>query len=113
MYSYATSDIKPIMPLNTFSSTNIADNFDESTVINSNLNMANLNIYNLKDPQNDQDASTKIYVDVSLAAKTYGINSANITGTLPYSRLSIPTNSIVNDKIFDIAWTKITGVPAS
>ena len=45
-------------------------------------------IYNLKDPEDDQDAVTKIYVDI----KQYNINSANITGNLPWSRISnLPT----------------------
>ena len=44
--------------------------------------------YNLKDPEDDQDATTKIYVDT----KQYNINNANITGNLPWSRVSnLPT----------------------
>ena len=66
----------------------IADYFDERTVINDDLNMNNFFIYNLKDPEDDQDAVTKIYVDT----KTSNINSANIIGYLPWSRLSdVPT----------------------
>ena len=63
---------------------NLADNFDERTIINDDLNMANYKIYNLKNPSDDQDAATKYYVHV----KQYNINSANITGNLPWSRVS-------------------------
>ena len=45
-------------------------------------------IYNLKDPEDDQDATTKIYVDT----KQYNINSANITGKLPQSRITIDSD---------------------
>ena len=63
---------------------NLVDNFDERTIINDDLNMAGYKIYNLKNPTDDQDAATKYYVDV----KQYNINSANITGNFPWSRLS-------------------------
>ena len=52
----------------------VADNFDERTVINDDLNMSGYFIYNLKDPEDDQDAVTKIYVEQS-----------NITSTAPIS----------------------------
>ena len=84
---------------------NLVDNFDERTIINDDLNMAGYKIYNLKNPIDDQDAATKYYVDL----KQYNINSANITGNLPWSRLSnVPsyfttkTSLITSDSNFDI-----------
>ena len=72
---------------------------------NDDLNMAGYKIYNLKNPSDDQDAATKYYVDV----KQYNINSANITGNLPWNRLSnIPayfptkTSMITSDSNLDI-----------
>ena len=38
---------------------NIADNFDERTVINDDLNMNGYFKNNLKDPEDDRDATTK------------------------------------------------------
>ena len=46
--------------------------------------MVSYKIYNLKNPSDNQDAATEYYVDV----KQSNINSANITGNLPWSRLS-------------------------
>ena len=57
-------------------------------MINDDLNMNGYFIYNLKNPEDDQDATTKIYVDT----KQNIINSANIIGNLPWSRISnLPT----------------------
>ena len=82
------STTKPIIPVESLTASNIADFFDERTIINDDLNMAGYFIYNFKDPEDDQDAVTKIYVDT----KTYAINSGNITGNLPWSRIdNIPS----------------------
>ena len=76
---------RAILPVTSeLTASNLVDNFDERTIINDDLNMANYKIYNLKNPTDDQDAVTKYYVDI----KQYNINSANITGNLPWSRLS-------------------------
>ena len=73
--SYRTpGNLNPILPRSVLTSAIVADNFDERTVINDDLNMNGYFIYNLKDPEDDQDAVTKIYVDL----KQYNINSANI-----------------------------------
>ena len=96
---------KAILPITTgLTAGNLVDNFDERTIIND-LNFAGYKGYNLKNPTDDQDASTKYYVDV----KQYNINSANITGNLPWSRLSnVPsyfttkTSLITSDSNLDI-----------
>ena len=68
MYSSGSSNFNnPILPVANITTGTIADYFDERTVINDDLNMNNFFIYNLKDPEDDQDAVTKIYVDT----KTY------------------------------------------
>ena len=85
MYYRSPGNLNPILPREEITPANIADNFDERTVINDDLNMNGYFIYNLKNPEDDQDAVTKIYVDT----KQYNINSANITGNLPWSRISI------------------------
>src|SRR5688572_24451954 len=80
---------KPIIPIANLTSANIADLFDERTVVNDDLNLAGFLIYNLKDPEDDQHATTKIYVDT----KQYNINSANIIGNLPWTRINnIPSS---------------------
>ena len=97
---------RSILPVTTgLTAGNLIDNFDERTIINDDLNMANYKIYNLKNPTDDQDAVTKYYVDL----KQYNINSANITGNLPWSRLSnVPlyfptkTSLITSDSNLDI-----------
>ena len=79
---------RPILPIAEVNPNTIADNFDERTVINDDLNMNNFFIYNLKNPEDYQDAATKYYVDT----KEYNLNSVNILGNLPWSRISnIPT----------------------
>ena len=88
MYYRTPGNLNPILPKEEITPTNIADNFDERTVINDDLNMNGYFIYNLKDPEDDQDAVTKIYVDT----KKYNINSANITGNLPQSRITIDSD---------------------
>ena len=88
MYSRTPGNLNHILPRSDLTPAVVADNFDERIVINDDLNMNGYFIYNLKDPENDQDATTKIYVDT----KQYNINSANITGNLPWSRISnLPT----------------------
>ena len=84
------SNYKSILPTTTgLTASNLIDNFDERSIINDDLNMASYKIYNLHNPSNDQDAVTKYYVDT----KQYNINSANITGNLPWNRLSkIPSS---------------------
>ena len=77
MYYRTPGNLNPILPREELTPANIADNFDERTVINDDLNMNGYFIYNLKNPEDDQDAVTKIYVDT----KQYNINSANITST--------------------------------
>ena len=97
---------RAILPVTSgLTASNLVDNFDERTIINDDLNMANYKIYNLKNPTDDQDSATKYYVDV----KQYNINSANITGNLPWSRLSnvpsyLPTKAslITADSNLDI-----------
>ncbi len=42
----------------------ITDYFDERTAINDDLNMNNFFVYNLKNPEDDQGAVNKIYVDM-------------------------------------------------
>ena len=84
MYYRSPGNLNPILPRSNLTPVVVADNFDERTVINDDLNMNGYFIYNLKDPEDDQDATTKIYVDT----KQYNINSANITGNLPWSRIS-------------------------
>ena len=88
MYYRTPGNLNPILPREEITPTNIADNFDERTVINDDLNMNGYFIYNLKDPEDDQDATTKIYIDT----KQYNINSANITGKLPQSRITIDSD---------------------
>ena len=88
MYYRSPGNLNPILPREEITPANIADNFDERTVINDDLNMNGYFIYNLKDPEDDQDAATKIYVD----PKQYNINSANITGKLPQSRITIDSD---------------------
>ena len=63
MYSSGTSmpTIQPILPIPNLSPATIADYFDERTVINDDLNINHFFIYNLKDPEDDQDAVSKIY----------------------------------------------------
>ena len=78
MYYRTPGNLNPILPRTDLTPAVVADNFDESTVIND-LNMNGYFIYNLKDPEDDQNAVTKIYVDT----KQYNINSANITGFSP------------------------------
>ena len=63
MYYRTPANFNPILPREEITPTNIADNFDERTVINDDLNMNGYFIYNLKDPEDDQDAVIKIYVD--------------------------------------------------
>ena len=79
MYYRSPGNLNPILPRSDLTPAVVADNFDERTVINDDLNMNGYFIYNLKDPEDDQDAVTKIYVDT----KQYNINSANIMGNLP------------------------------
>ena len=85
MYYRTPGNLNPILPRSDLTP---ADNFDERTVINDDLNMNGYFIYNLKDPEDDQDAVTKLYVDI----KKYNINSANITGNLPQSRITIDSD---------------------
>ena len=102
---------RSILPVTTgLITSNLVDNFDERSIINDDLNMANYKIYNLKNPSDDQDAVTKYYVDL----KQYNINSANITENLPWNRLSnIPayfptkTSMITADSNFDIGNYKL------
>lgn len=76
---------RAILPVTTgLTASNLVDNFDKRTMINDDLNMVDYKTYNLKNPTDDQNAATKYYVDV----KQYNINSANITGSLPFSGLS-------------------------
>ena len=65
MYYKSPGNLIPILPREEITPANIADNFDERTVINDDLNMNGYFIYNLKDPEDDQDAVAKIYVDTS------------------------------------------------
>ena len=81
MYYRSPGNLNPILPRSDLTPSVVADNFDERTVINDDLNMNGYFIYNLEDPEDDQDATTKIYIDT----KQYNINSANITGNLPWS----------------------------
>ncbi len=87
---------------------NLADQFDERTVINDDLNMNHFFIYNLKNPKDDQDAVTKIYVDT----KVYNINSGNIIGNLPWERVVKPdyfpsrTSMLLVDSNIDIGHYK-------
>jgi hypothetical protein len=75
----------PVIPRENITPNNIADNFDERTVINDDLNMNNFFIYNLKNPEEeDQDAATKFYVDT----KQYNLSSGNIIGNLDWNRIS-------------------------
>ena len=112
MYAGSTMSMnQPILPVSTVNTNTIADYFDERTVINDDLNMNNFLIYNLKDPEDDQDATTKIYVDT----KQYNINSANIIGDLPWSRINnIPTffpsriSNITIDSDINLGSHKIT-----
>ena len=88
MYYRTPGNLNPILPRSDLTPAVVTDNFDERTVINDDLNMSGYFKNNLKDPEDDQDATTKIYVDT----KQYNINSANITGNLPWSRISnLPT----------------------
>jgi len=60
MYAGSTMPMnQPILPVSTVNTNTIADYFDERTVINDDLNMNGFFIYNLKDPEDDQDATTK------------------------------------------------------
>jgi len=93
MYYRTPGNLNPILPREEITLANIADNFDERTVINDDLNMNGYFIYNLKDPEDDQDATTKIYVDT----KQYNINSPNITGKLPQSRITIDSDINLGD----------------
>ena len=111
MYYRTPGNLNPILPRSDLTPAVVADNFDERTVINDDLNMNGYFIYNLKDPEDDQDATTKIYVDT----KQYNINSANITGNLPWSRISnLPTffpsriSSITIDSDINLGTYKIT-----
>ena len=88
MYYRTPGNLNPILPREEITPTNIADNFDERTVINDDLILNGYFIYNLRDPEDDQDAVTKIYVDT----KQYNINSANITGKLPQSQITIDSD---------------------
>src|SRR5690606_10071267 len=88
MYYRSPGNLNPILPRQELTTTSIADNFDERTVINDDLNMKGFFICNPKDPEDDQDATTKLYVDT----KQYNINSANITGNLPQSRITIDSD---------------------
>ncbi len=87
---------------------NITDQFDERTIINDDLNMNHFFIYNLKNPEDDQDAVTKIYVDT----KVYNINSGNIIGNLPWDRIVKPdyfpsrTSMLLVDSNIDIGHYK-------
>ena len=63
MYYRSPGNLNPILPRSDLTPAVVADNFDERTVINDDLNMSNFFIYNLKDPEDDQDAVTKIYTD--------------------------------------------------
>ena len=97
---------RSILPVTTdLTTSNLVGNFDERSIISDDLNVANYKIYNLKNPSDGQDAVTKFYVDL----KQYNINSTNITGNLPWSRLSnIPayfptkTSMITADSNFGI-----------
>jgi len=87
-----------------------ADNFDERTIINDDLNMAGYKIYNLKNPVDDYDAVTKYAMDT----KVYNINSANIVGNLPWSRLTnvlayfpTKTSSLLIDSNIDVGNYKL------
>ena len=111
MYYRTPGNLNPILPREEITPANIADNFDERTVINDGLNMNGYFIYNLKDPEDDQNAVTKIYV----YTKQYNINSANITGNLPWSRISnLPTfflsriSNITIDSDINLGSYKIT-----
>ena len=140
MYYRTPGNLNPILPREEITPANIADNFDERTVINDDLNMNGYFIYNLKNPEDDQDAVTKIYVDT----KQYNINSANITCKLPQSRITIDSdinlgeykitkngqeiiglsnnsimtsfianNAVTNDKIQSLDYSKLSNVPTS
>ena len=69
MYYRTPGNLNPILPRADITPAVVA----ERTVINDDLNMNGYFIYNLKDPEDDQDAVTKIYIDT----KQYNINSAN------------------------------------
>ena len=60
MYYRTLENLNPILPRSDLTPAVAADNFDERTVINDDLNMNSFFIYNLKNPEDDQDAVTKI-----------------------------------------------------
>ena len=60
MYHRSSGNLNPILPRSDLTPSVIADNFDERTVINDDLNMNGYFIYNLKNPEDDQDVPTKI-----------------------------------------------------
>ena len=60
MYYRSPGNLNPILPRSDFTPSVVADNFDERTVINDDLNMNGYFIYNLKNPEDDQDVPTKI-----------------------------------------------------
>ena len=59
MYYRTSGNLNPILPRSDLTPAVVADNFDERTVINDDLNMNGYFIYNLKDPDDDQDATTR------------------------------------------------------
>ena len=70
MYYRSPGNLNPILPRSDLTPAVVADNFDERTVINDDLNMNNFFIYNLKDPEM-----------IKMLSQRYMLIQSNITST--------------------------------
>jgi len=74
------SHLKPLIPIQIINPNTKADDFDERTIINDDLNMANYKIYNLKNPKDDYDAVTKYLLIQKFIILTVQISSRIFLG---------------------------------
>ena len=76
MYYRSPGNLNPILPRSDLTPAVVADNFDERTVINDDLNMNNFFIYNLKDPEM-----------IKMLSQRYMLIQSNTTSTAPISQV--------------------------
>ena len=77
MYYRSPGNLNPILPRSDLTPAVVADNFDERTVINDDLNMNGFFIYNLKDPEDDQILSQRYTLILNNITSTALISQAN------------------------------------
>ena len=80
MYYRTSGYLNPILPRSDLTPAVVTDNFDERIVINDDLNMNGYFIYNLKGPEDDHDAVTKMTLIQSNITSTAHISQETYLG---------------------------------